>query len=77
MPYAPTLVAGLGPGVGTVLDDVANLVTVITGRLVTILGAVPGNMSGSKAPVASVLIILAIFGKMTEPVALVALEASS
>ena len=77
MPYAPTLVAGLGSGVGTVLDDVANLVTVIAGRLIPILGTVPGNMSGSKAPVASVLIILTVSGKMTEPVALVALESSS
>ena len=39
------LVARLGAGVGAVLDDVPDLVAVVAGGLVTVLGAVAGDVA--------------------------------
>jgi len=71
------LVAGFGAGVGAILDDVADLVAVVAGGLITILGAVTSNMTGSMTTVAAVLLLPTVPGKVAEPVALVAFESSS
>merc|ERR1719430_799167 len=74
VPNASTLVARLGPGVGAVLDDVPDLVAVVTGVL--LLGAVPGNVSRAVTFVAAVLLLATLACEMTESVALVALLAT-
>ena len=53
--HPPALVARLGPGVGAVLDDVPDLVAVVTGVL--LLGAVPGDVSRAVTFVAAVLLL--------------------
>ena len=53
--HPPALVARLGPGVGAVLDDVPDLVAVVTGIL--LLGAVPGDVSGAVTFVTTVLLL--------------------
>merc|ERR1719187_500302 len=72
--HSPTLVAGLGPGVGAVLDDVADLVAVVAGVL--LLGAVSGDVTGTVAFVTTVLLLATLACEMPEPVALVALLAT-
>merc|ERR1719187_1813412 len=73
--HPPALVARLGPGVGAVLDDVSDLVAVVTGVL--LLGAVPGDVSRAVTFVATVLFFTTLACKMTESVALVALLAAA
>ena len=81
MPDPPALVTGLGPGVGAVLQDVPHLVAVVAHGLVSVLGAVPGDVSGALTPVAPVPLTLgpllrpAALGKVSPALALVALEA--
>lgn len=77
MPNPSTLVASLGAGVGAVLDDVAYLVAVVAGWLVAVLGAVTSNVTGSMTPVAAVLLLPAVPGEVSEPVAFVAFEPPS
>ena len=82
MPDPPALVAGLGPGVGAVLEDVADLVAVVAHRLVAVLGAVPSDVPGALTSVAFVPSALALLtatslGKMAPSLALVTLEAPS
>ena len=80
MPDPPALVAGLGPGVGAVLEDVADLVAVVAHRLVAILCAVPGDVSSALTSVTPVPLTLgpllrpAALGKVAPALALVALE---
>ena len=81
MPDTPALVTGLGPGVGAVLQDVPHLVAVVAHGLVTVLCAVPGDVSGALTPIASVPLTMgpllhpAALGKVAPALALVALEA--
>ena len=77
---APALVAGLGPGVGAVLEDVPDLVAVVAHGLITVLGAVPADVPGAVTSVAPVppvvpLLTAAPLGKVAPALALVALEA--
>ena len=79
MSNAPALVAGLGPGVGAVLEDVADLVAVVAHWLVTILGAVSPDVPGALTSVAFVpsalpLLTATSLGKMAPSLALVTLE---
>ena len=73
--HPPALVAGLRPGVGAVLDDVADLVAVVAGVL--LLATVSRDVAAAVALVAPVLLLAALPGEVPEPVALVALAASS
>ena len=56
--HPPALVAGLRPGVGAVLDDVADLVAVVAG--VFLLSAVPGDVPGAVTLVAAILLLTAL-----------------
>ena len=56
--HPPALVAGLRPGVGAVLDDVADLVAVVAG--VFLLSAVPGDVARAVTLVAAVLLLAAL-----------------
>jgi len=73
--HPPALVARLGPGVGAVLDDVPDLVAVVTGVL--LLGAVPGDVSGAVTFVTTVLLLTTLACEMPESVALVTLLAAA
>ena len=55
MSHPPTLVAGLGPGIGAVLDDMADLVTVVAGVL--LLAAVPCDVARAVTLVTTVLLL--------------------
>jgi len=73
--HSPTLVTGLGSGIGTILHNVTNLVAVVTGVL--LLAAVPGDVPSPVALVAPVLLLATFAGKVAKPVTLVALAAAS
>ena len=79
MSNAPALVAGLGPGVGAVLEDVADLVAVVADGLVAILGAVSPDVPGALTSVAFVpsaltLLTATSLGKMAPSLTLVTLK---
>jgi len=69
------LIASLRPRIGAVLHNVTHLIAVVAGVL--ILAAVPRNVPGAATLVATVLFLPALSGKVTEPVALVALGSTT
>ena len=60
MTNSSALVAGLGASVGTILDDVTDLVTVVAGVL--LLAAVPGDVARAVALVTPVLLLTTLQG---------------
>jgi len=71
------LVARLGAGVGAVLDDVPDLIAVVAGGLVTVLGAVAGDVACSVTAVAAIFLLATVASEVTEPVTLVALQTAT
>merc|ERR1719435_416025 len=68
MPTTPALVTDFS--IRTVLQDMANLVTIVAG--VFFLVAIPCDVSRSMAFVTALLFLITFTGEMTKPVALVA-----
>ena len=62
MPNPPTPVTCLGAGIGAVLDDMADLVTVVAGVL--LLAAVPGNVPHAVTFVTTVFLLPALINKI-------------